>query len=64
MMDAFARQNCGILKCLVEMTVSSIEPSKYAAGTCYVAYDGHEHIGRGVDLMIKFNQVIARQAPE
>jgi photosystem II stability/assembly factor-like uncharacterized protein len=25
-----------------KMTVSSIEPSKYAAGTCYVAYDGHQ----------------------
>lgn len=25
-----------------KMTVSSIEPSKHAAGTCYVAYDGHQ----------------------
>jgi hypothetical protein len=24
------------------MTVGSIEPSKYAAGTCYVAFDGHQ----------------------
>lgn len=25
-----------------KMTVDSIEPSKYAAGTCYVAFDGHQ----------------------
>ncbi|HKT46749.1 MAG TPA: hypothetical protein VJP87_04430 [Candidatus Acidoferrales bacterium] len=25
-----------------KMTVSSIEPSKHAAGTCYVAFDGHQ----------------------
>jgi photosystem II stability/assembly factor-like uncharacterized protein len=25
-----------------KMTVSSIEPSKYGAGICYVAYDGHQ----------------------
>lgn len=25
-----------------KMTVDGIEPSKYAAGTCYVAYDGHQ----------------------
>ncbi len=25
-----------------KMTVDSIEPSKYAAGTCYIAFDGHQ----------------------
>lgn len=25
-----------------KMTVDSIEPSRYAAGTCYVAFDGHQ----------------------
>jgi photosystem II stability/assembly factor-like uncharacterized protein len=25
-----------------KMTVDSIEPSKYSAGTCYVAFDGHQ----------------------
>ncbi len=25
-----------------KMTVESVEPSKYAAGTCYVAFDGHQ----------------------
>ena len=25
-----------------KMTVDAIEPSKYAAGTCYVAFDGHQ----------------------
>jgi hypothetical protein len=25
-----------------KMTVDSVEPSKYAAGTCYVAFDGHQ----------------------
>lgn len=25
-----------------KMTVSSVEPSKYDAGTCYVAFDGHQ----------------------